>query len=92
VNSSPVVGVVVTWPRPPVAAKWIVSMLSAAEHVGPITRIPDRHSTITDDVPGRTLPERSTRAGLRIVWVAFRITSKPFSASEPLAYTPIFIC
>jgi hypothetical protein len=57
-------------------------MLSVDEQVGPVTRIPLKHSTNTVGGPGNTVPVRSAPAGLRIVRSANRVTSKPFKAVE----------
>jgi len=59
-----VVGGVVSRPRPPTAAKWIVSIVSVvAEQAGPCTRMPPMHLTTTEGVPARTVPVRSAFTG-----------------------------
>ena len=87
VNSRPVVGASVIVPRPAIAAKCIVSIVSFGEHVEPVTRTPPMHLTMTLALPGRTVPVRSAFVGLKIVWSASKVTEKPFRASEPCMKT-----
>jgi hypothetical protein len=62
-----------------------VEILSEEVHVGPVIRMPERHSTTILGLPpiARTDPDRSIPAGLRTLESAESITSKPFIASEP---------
>ena len=57
-------------------------MVSVDEQVGPDNRIPLKHSSNRVCGPGSTLPVRSAPAGLRIVWSANSVTSKPFRPVE----------
>jgi len=66
--------------------------VSVDEHVGPDTRTPLRHSNNTVCGPGRTLPVRSAPAGLRIVWLANSVTSKPFNPVEFWMKTETLSC
>jgi len=78
-----VVGVeVMPDPRAEVAASSMVSIVSVLAQVEPLTKIPDKHSTITVGIPWRTLPVRSMATGRRIVWSARIVTSNPLMPLE----------
>ena len=82
-NKRPVVGVeVMPDPRAEVAASSMVSIVSVLAQVEPLTKIPDKHSTITVGIPWRTLPVRSMASGRRIVWSARIVTSNPLMPLE----------
>lgn len=81
-NKRPVVGVPVIIPGGGTAAKWSVSTVSVPEQVLPTTKTPPKHSTSTVCGAGSTDPVRSAPAGLRIVWFANRVMSKPSVPSE----------
>lgn len=54
-------------PRAEVAARWIVSTVSLAEQVEPLTRVPAIHSTTITGFPIKTEPVRSIFAGFKMV-------------------------
>lgn len=54
-------------PRAEVAARWIVSIVSLAEQVEPLTRVPAMHSRTITGVPIKTVPVRSILAGFKMV-------------------------
>jgi hypothetical protein len=102
VKRRPDVGAVVSGaPSAPVAAKWIVSVLSGLTQVDPVTNWPLTHRLTTNAGPVTavlmTLPVKSTvlsdtYAGTRRDRFVRRVMSKPSIGSEPLMKTPIRIC
>src|SRR5260370_21148417 len=88
----PVVGGVVSDPKPPISAKCNVLTESVGAQRGPMTVTLLRHSEITVVEPGTTVPVVSTPTGVRTVWLESRGMSHPFNASELPIYTPIRVC
>jgi hypothetical protein len=86
------VGVLVIVPGAEPTAKRSVSTVSVDEHVVPSSSTPLKHSSNTVCGPGSTLPVSTAPAGLRIVWSASSVMSKPFNPVEFWMKTETLSC